>query len=88
MDETVRDRRPQRALRMHALEGLLRVLDDPHRFLDVVLSAKDETVAEAALQEQFGLSPDQARWAMNLQVRSMPESARQAIREEAESLRD
>lgn len=88
MDETVREDQRERARRLHPLEGLIRVMDDPHRFLDIMLAAADETVAKASLQEQFGLTQEQAHAAINLQFRSMSEWTRQAIREEAAALRD
>lgn len=62
-------------------------LGDPHRFLDIVLSAADRTAAEAALDDQFGLSREQARAAMNMQFLMMSEETRQSIRTEADELR-
>ncbi|MGM7670259.1 hypothetical protein [Microbacterium sp. A93] len=88
MDETVRADRRERARRLHPLEGLIRVMDDPHRFLDIMLAATDASAAEAALQEQFGLTRMQAQAAINLQFRSLSEWTRQAIRDEAAALRD
>jgi DNA gyrase/topoisomerase IV subunit A len=87
MKDTERERR-RRAEKLHILDGLLRVLDEPHRFLDVLLSATDETVAQDALRRQFGLSADQAVAAINLQFRSMSTAARQAIRDQADLNRD
>ncbi|WP_188806221.1 hypothetical protein [Citricoccus zhacaiensis] len=69
------------------MEGLIQATDNPHRFLDIVCSAADRTAAEAALEDQFGLSRDQARVAMNMQFGMMPEETRQSIRTEADDLR-
>lgn len=77
----------RRVERLHIMEGLIQAIDDPHRFLDIVLSAADSTAAEAALEDQFGLSQVQARAAMNLQFRTMSEETRQLIRNEADGLR-
>lgn len=82
-----RDEPWQRAERLRILEGLIQVNDDPHRFLDLVLSATDTTAAEEALQEQFGWSRAQARAALNVQFRMMSEETRQAILAEADGLR-
>jgi len=88
MDEAVRDERRERARRFHVLDGLVRVMDGPHRFLDIMLAATDASAAEKSLQEHFGLSREQAQAAINLQFWSMSEQTRQAIREEAAALRD
>lgn len=91
MDETEREEqweRRKRADRLHIMEGLIQAMNDPHRFLDIMLSATDRTAAEAALEGQFGLSRDQAGAAMNMQFRMMSEETRQSIRTEADDLRD
>lgn len=85
MDEAEHEAQWKRAHRLHIMDGLIRAMDDPHRFLDIMLSAANRTAAAAALQEQFGLSSEQAQAAMNLQFWSMSE--RQMIRDEADALR-
>ena len=90
MDETEREEhweRLKRADRLHIMEGLIQAINDPHRFLDIVLSAADRTAAEAALADQFSLSGEQARAAMNMQFLMMSEDTRQSIRTEADNLR-
>lgn len=90
MDETEREEQWEqwkRADRLHIMEGLIQAINDPHRFLDIVLSAADRTAAEAALEDQFGLSREQARAAMNMQFLMMSEETRQSIRTEADELR-
>ncbi|QCU76941.1 hypothetical protein E7744_00875 [Citricoccus sp. SGAir0253] len=64
------------------------MLEDPHRFLDVMLSATDEAAALHALQERFDLDEEQGRVAINMQFRSMTDRTRRLIREEAHLLRD
>lgn len=77
----------KRTDRLHIIEGLIQATNDPHRFLEVVLSAADNTTAEAALEDQFGWSREQARAAMNMQFWMMSEETLQSIRTEADDLR-
>lgn len=76
-----------RAQRLHIMQGLDAVLEEPHRFLDVVLAAPDEVVVLEALREQFGLDEVQAKATVNMQFRLMTGKARQLMREEVDILR-
>jgi DNA gyrase/topoisomerase IV subunit A len=69
------------------VQGPLRVLEDPHRFLDVVLSATDEVTVLQALHEQFGLDEFQAKAVIDMQFRLMTGRTRQLLRDEADMLR-
>ena len=54
---------------LHIYDGLARALAEPRRVLDIVPQAEDADRAAAALQEQLGLDPLQARAVMDLQFR-------------------
>jgi DNA gyrase subunit A len=86
MDHPEQDPR-HRAEQLHLLQGLLRVLDDPHGFLEAMLSATDEAAARQALHDRFGLDESQAQMALNMQFWSLTGQRRQLFRDEADMLR-
>ncbi|MCW2814852.1 MAG: gyrA [Nocardioides sp.] len=78
-DETRRDELQRAEERIHLLEAVVVVMEQPHRVLDVVLGAADVTDAAHRLQREFGFSDAQASLALDVQFRRMPDRERQRI---------
>jgi DNA gyrase subunit A len=73
----------ERALRrLHVLEGLLIALDHIDAVIETIRSSADAEVAQARLQERFGLTEEQARAILDMQLRRLASLERQKLLEE------
>ncbi|WP_341928274.1 hypothetical protein [Nocardioides psychrotolerans] len=86
-EQTAAERLQELEYRLHILDGLLRVLDDPHRFTDVVLSGTEIDDTVEALQEAFGFSHIQAVAALDMQFRRLSKRTQSSMRSDVEQMR-
>ena len=70
-EQTPAERLQDLEARLHIFEGLVRVLDEPHQFIDVVLAGTDVHDTVEALQAAFGISEIQAVAALDMQFRRL-----------------
>jgi DNA gyrase/topoisomerase IV subunit A len=73
--------------RLHIFEGLQQVLDDPHRFIDVVLAGTEIDDTVEALQAAFGFSEIQAVAALDMQFRRLTKRTKSLMRSDVEQMR-
>ncbi|GAA4719824.1 DNA gyrase subunit A [Nocardioides conyzicola] len=73
--------------RLHILDPLVRVLEDPHELLDVLLGAADVASARAALREHYGIDDIQAAAVLDMQLRQLPPGQQRRIARERDETR-
>jgi DNA gyrase/topoisomerase IV subunit A len=86
-EQTPAERLQDLESRLHIFEALVRVLDDPHRFVDVVLAGTNPSDTVEALQTAFGFSEIQAVAALDMQFRHLSKRTQSLMRSDVEQMR-
>jgi DNA gyrase/topoisomerase IV subunit A len=85
-DQTPAEQLHELEMRLHIVEALVQVMDDPHRFVDTVLS-DDTSDPVGALRDGFGFSEVQARASLDMQFRSLGKTSQSRWRAQLDDMR-
>ena len=78
---------PKDGLRVHIVEGLLRVLDDRLEFMALLSSSADKQAARDALVTDWGMTETQAAHALDMTFSRATKLGRDELTEELAHLR-
>ena len=73
--------------RLDILEALVRVIEEPHRFVDIVLEGEDTPEAIEALRAAYGFNEVQAVFALDMQFSRLTRALKSRMRSDLNELR-
>ena len=87
------ERRARHALqkaekRLHLVQGFMKAMTDLDQVVKIIRAADDAAAASAQLQQQHGLSAEQAEGVLNLSLRRLTSLEAQKLQEENDKLVD